>query len=222
MENLKLIPLDLSTLSKEIIEVLLLDSNVEPSLFKEIAQKNVHRPEILYHLLNHPNTPGTTRQFIAQILQMPVPEVAASEAIREHRTQNLFQRIQKLRVGEKIQLALRGSRDIRSILIRDTNKEVILTVLENPKITESEIEIIAKQKTSPEEIIRAIAEKKDWLKNYSIVHALVTNPKTPTTIAMKFIKNLRLKDLLMIEKDKNIPGVIRETAKKLVATKRLS
>lgn len=220
MEEFKLIPLDLSVLSEEVIETLLLDGTAEPSLFEEIAQKNVQRPEVLRHLLSHPKTPETIRQFVAKILQVPTTEVIVPETTRGQTTQNLFQKIQKLKVGEKIQLALRGNREIRSILMRDSSKEVMLSVLENPKITESEIEIVAKQKTSPKEVIGAIAKKQDWLKKYSIVHALITNPKTPTAIAMRYINNLRLKDLVTIEKDKSIPGAIRETAKKIAATKR--
>jgi len=231
MEEIKLIPLDLSVLSEEVIEVLLLDSTAEPSLFDEIAQKNVHRPEILRHLLNHPNTPEATRKSVAQSLQVPVPKVVVEEpttkatveeetAATEFRAESLLQRIQKMKVGERIQLALRGSRDIRSILIRDPVKEVMLTVLENPKITESEIEIIAKQRTSHEEVLRTISKKRDWLKNYSIVHALVMNPKTPVAIAMKFIHFLRLKDLVPIEKNKNVSEAVRALAKKITAARR--
>ncbi len=227
-ENIKLIPLDTSALSLEVIEILLFDSTVEPSLLEEIAHKNAHRPEILRYLLNYPNTPEDTRQFVAQTLQLPVPHVAeetpeepVSEEIKyKHRTQSLLQKIQKLKVGERIQLALKGGREIRSILLRDTNKEVMLSVLDNPKISESEIELIAKQKTTPDEIIRTIAKRKEWLKNYSIIYAIVTNPKTPIAISLKYMYNLKLKDLLMLEKDKNIPGAIRETAKKVATAKK--
>lgn len=228
MEELKLISLDLSVLSEEVIEVLLLDSTAELSLFDEIAQKNIHRPGILRYLLTHPRTPDTTRQFIAQKLQVPVPKAATETAAEipekertgEYRLQSLFQRIQKMKIGEKIQLALRGSRDIRSILIRDSNKEVMLTVLENPKVTDSEIEILSKQRTSRDEVLRAIAKKKEWLKNYSISHALVTNPKTPTVIALRCISTLKLKDLLSIEKNKNIPSAVRAAAKKILIAKK--
>lgn len=227
-EDIKLIPLDTSALPLEVIEILLFDSTVEPSLLEEIAHKNAHRPEILRYLLNYPNTPEDTRQFVAQTLQLPVPHVAeetpeepVSEEIKyKHRAQSLLQKIQKLKVGERIQLALKGGREIRSILLRDTNKEVMLSVLDNPKISESEIELIAKQKTTPDEIIRTIAKKKEWLKNYSIVYAIVTNPKTPIAISLKYMYNLKLKDLLMLEKDKNIPGAIRETAKKVAAARK--
>lgn len=228
MEDIKLIPLDLAQMSEEVIAVLLLDSTVEPSFFDEVARKNTHRPHVLKHLLTHPKTPPETRQFIAGILRMPVPEpsevepepeVYTEETGREFKTQRLLQRVQKLKVGERIQLALRGSRDIRSILLRDSSKEVVLTVLENPKITESEIEILVKQRTTPEEVIRNIAKKREWLKNYAIVHALVTNPKTPLAIALKYVPALKHKDLSLIEKDKNISGAIRTIAKKLISRK---
>jgi hypothetical protein len=229
MEELKLIPLDLSVLSEELIEILLLDSTAEASLFNEIAQKNTHRPEILRHLLSHPQTPETTRQFVAQILEVPIPKVADAETTtetpteeqtREFRVQSLFQRIQKMKIGEKIQLARRGSREIRSILIRDSNREVMLTVLENPKITESEVEILAKQRTSPDEVLRTIAKKREWLRNHLILYALITNPKTPTAIALRCMPALKLKDLLPLEKNKNVHGAVRAVAKKLIAARR--
>ncbi len=231
MEEQKLISLDLSVLSEEVIEVLLLDSTAEPSLFEEIARKNTHRPEVLRRILNHAETPYATRQFVAQTLQVPVPKEVTPEAaaetfveepIRKARAESLLQRIQKMKVGERIQLALRGSRDIRTILIRDPNKEVMLTVLENNKITSSEIEIIAKQKTTHDEVLRTIAKKKEWLKNYSIVHSLVINPKTPKGISMKHVTTIRLKDLVLIQKNRDIPESVRAVAKKLITARRLS
>jgi hypothetical protein len=231
MEATKLISLDLSLLSEEVIDILLMDNTAEPTLLDEIAQKNTHRPEILRHLLNHPNTPDNTRQLIARILQVPLPTIKPREAEietpeeetkRERRTQTLLQRIQKLKVGERIQLALKGGKEIRPILLRDSNREVMLTVLENPKITENEIELIAKQRTTSDEVIRTIAKKREWMKNYSIVHALVTNPKTPVAIALKYVPKLKIRDLQLVEKNKNISSAVRAAAKKIVAARRPS
>jgi len=227
MEEHKLIPLDPSLLSEEVIDVLLLDSTSDPSFFEEIARKNTHRPEVLRRLLDHPNTPETAREFSAQALQTPVPAIKRREPTAEPspeqtagRTQTLLRRIQSLKIGEKIQLAFRGSREIRSILIRDSNKEVMLSVLENPKITEHEIELLVKQRTSSEDVIRAIAKKKEWLRNYSIVHAVVTNPKTPLASALKYLPRLRLKELQLLEKDKNTSSALRAMAKKLLSARK--
>ncbi len=226
-EEIKLISFDPSTLSEEAIRILLLDSDVEPSLFDEIARTNVHRPEILHYILKHPRTPPATREFVAQSLNVPVVQVAEEAAEveeqlkREWRAEGMPQRIQQMKVGERIQLALKGGKGIRSLLMRDSNKEIMLKVLENPKITDSEIEIIAKQRTSPEEAIRTIAKKREWMRKYSIVFALITNPKTPPGIAISHISTLRLKDIINIEKNRNIPMAVRAAAKRLIAIKKV-
>jgi hypothetical protein len=232
METFNQIEFDLSTISEDFVEVLLLDSFTETSLFKEIIESNTHRPEILTFLLNHPLTPEDARQLAAEILKLPVPAVKReivpehtasdqeSESISERKTQRMLQTIQGLRMGEKLQLALRGSHEIRSILLRDTNPQVMNAVLNNPKITDTEIELLAKQKTTSIDIIREIASKKEWVKNYQIVFALVTNSKTPIGIALKHIKILRVKDLAKLGIDKNVPDAIRTNAKKLIEARK--
>ena len=93
-------------------------------------------------------------------------------------------------------------------------------MLNNPKITDSEIELLAKQKTTSLEIIREIAKKKEWTKNYQIAYALVSNSKTPIGIALKHINILRTKELAKLEKDKNVPDAIRGNAKKLIEARK--
>lgn len=224
MEELKVESLDFSILPQELIETLLLDSTAEPSLFDEIARKNIHRPEILQHILSHPRSPAEVRGFVAKILGVPVPAIrhieVEDEATRELRVKTLFQKIKGMRVSERIQLARRGGRDVRSILIHDINKEVVLTVLENPKITEAEIEFIAKQRTMFEDALKIIAKKREWMKNYSIAYAIVTNPRTPPASALSHIHTIRLKDLIRIGENKFVSEAVRSAAKRLVREKR--
>ncbi|MBI5049639.1 MAG: hypothetical protein HZC11_01880, partial [Nitrospirae bacterium] len=141
--------------------------------------------------------------------------------LEEGKKQTLLMKLQQMKVGEKIQLAMKGGREIRSILIRDTSKEISTAVLENLKITLSEIEILAKQKTTPEELLRIISKNREWIKNYSIMLALVTNPKTPPGVALSFIRLLKRKDLELISKNKSVPEVVRVTAKKLADERRV-
>ena len=194
MEDPKiLIGLDLSVASREVIEVLIEDV-AEPAVFDEIAHANQGRHEILELLLHHPDTPEEVKNYISGILQLPVKP--QEKTVDEHRRkqakpQNLLQRIQTLSVGERLQLALKGGREIRSILLKDSNKQVMLSVLENQKITESEIELIAKSRQVPEEALRTISKNREWLKNYAISFALVTNPKTPPGIAVTLISSLK-------------------------------
>jgi hypothetical protein len=217
-----LIGLDFSMASKEVLEVLIDDAD-DPSLFQEIARTNTGRPEILQMLDEHPDTPADVRSYISGILHLPVKpstEVVSAERSREAKTQNILQKIQTLTVSQRIQLAMKGGREIRGILIKDTNKEVMLSVLENQKITDTEIEMIARSRSIHEEALRTISKNREWLKSYAVVHALVTNPKTPPGISVSLINNIKLKDLIILEKNKNVPDLIRSSAKRLLQARK--
>lgn len=223
MEETKLLlELDLSLASREVIEILIEDTS-EPSIFAEIAKANTHRPEILRILIENPDTPDEVRQQIVKVLSAPVKipsEVARVRKTPEMRAENIFQRIQRLGVIEKRHLARMGGREIRSVLIKDPNKEVLLTLLDNPKLTETEIEIMAKSRSMPEEALRKISKKREWMKKYPIALAIVTNPKTPPGIAVTFVNELKTRDLAILEKNRNISDAVRITAKKILQSRR--
>ncbi len=217
-----LLALDYSTASQEIIEVLIGDSS-EPDIFDEIAKANLQRPEILKLLLDNPDTPEEVRVFVSSHLHLPVAhqtEVVRAERTRESRGESLTTRIQKLTVSARIQLALKGGREIRGILARDSNKEVMLSILENGKITDSEIEMIVRNRSTLEEALRRIARNREWMKNYGILLGLISNPKTPPGIALSHVSDLKTKDLNILEKNKNVAEAVRSAAKKLLVARR--
>jgi|Deesub1362B_J571_1020462.scaffolds.fasta_scaffold00011_92 hypothetical protein len=218
----RLIGIDLSVASKEVISMLL-DDPPDGSVYWEIYRANQHRPEVLRLMYEHPGTPYEVLTEVSKALSLPVKsETEVVEARRdyfkeetqEERVRSIFQRIQRLSVGEKIQLALKGGKEVRSILIRDANKEVVLKVLENPKITESEVEMAARNPQLPQEALRFIAKKRDWIRRYPIMYALVSNPKTPPGISTQFISHLRNNDLVILEKNKSIPDAVRNAVKR--------
>jgi len=221
-EDRILIGIDFSNASKEVIELLIEDAS-ETSIFEEIAKANMNRPEILTLLLENPDIPDEVRQQVAGALQVPVK--ARSEIVKvkkspEARTQTILQKIQKLSVSNKIHLALRGGKEIRSILLRDPSKEVVLTVLENPKLTETEIELISKSRSIPDEVLRKITKKREWMRNYNVVLGLVTNPKTPPGISVVLVNELKTRDLAILEKNKNVIEGVRATAKKILRARK--
>ena len=220
-ENTMLLALDLSSASKEVIELLIEDST-EPDIFDDIARANTNRPEILRLLLEHPEMPDSVREFVAGVMHLPaIPEKKRrEEESKESRAESLIQRIQRLTVSARIQLALKGGREIRGILARDSNKEVMLSVLENGKVTESEIEMIARSRQTLEEALRRIARNREWMKNYAVVQAIVTNPKTPAGIAVTHVSDLKTKDLVILEKNKNVAEAVRSATKKLLQARK--
>ncbi len=217
----KLLAFDYSSATKDVLEILLADPS-ELNIFDEAAKANQHRPEILTLILENPNTPDEVRRFVEERLSLPAKtslamiKAEAAKETKETRAVSLTTKIQSLSISARIQLALKGGREIRGILARDSNKEVMLSVLENGKITESEIEMIARNRQVIEEALRRIARNKEWMKNYAILIALVTNPKTPPGIAVTYVMALKTKDLLILEKNKNVAEAVRSAAKKLL------
>jgi hypothetical protein len=219
MEEIKLLGLDLSLASPEAIEVLLEDA-ADPEIYREILESNVNRPEILKMLAEDPDVPDDIKKAVAKQLNLPVRVTAKPRIPDENRKDSLLHKIQHLTVGERIATALRGGQEVRSLLLKDANKEVVLTVLKNPKISETEVELIAHSRNVPEDALRAIHKNREWMKNYSINLALVNNPKTPPGIGITLVTGLRLKDLAILEKNKNVPDAVRAIAKKVLAVKK--
>ena len=212
-----LIGFDYGLASVEVLEVLI-DDIEDPALFDDIARANSQRPKILAMLLEHPDTPGEVKAYITGVLQVPVPIAAGvtEEKTPEMRRESLTTKIQRLTISARVQLALKGGREIRGILSRDSNKEVMLSVLDNGKITTSEIELIVKSRSALEEALRRISRNRDWMRNYAIVHGLVTNPKTPPGTSISHVSDLKTKDLIILEKNKNVPEAVRIATKKLL------
>jgi hypothetical protein len=130
--------------------------------------------------------------------------------------ESTVQKIAALNVAQRMSLAMKGTREERAVLIRDPNKIVGVSVLSSPKITEAEIESIAKMASISDEILRMIGFSRNWTKSYAIVHALVRNPKTPLAMSMNFLSRLAEKDLRNLSTNRNIPEVLRVTARKKV------
>jgi hypothetical protein len=126
-----------------------------------------------------------------------------------------FQKIMRLNVAERQQLAMKGDAEERAILIRDTARMVAAAVLKSPKLSDNEVTGFAAMRSVTEEILRAIASKKEWTKKYSTMHALVRNPKTPPGLTVQFLPRLGTRDLKIIAGDKNVPELVRRNARNL-------
>lgn len=220
MEETRLIEVDLALTSAQVIEILLSDEDNSPEDFKEILAANVNRPDILRLILDSPNVSQEIRKDAASLLQLPVIFEATHGPSHEEKKKTLVQKLQTLTVGEKISLALKGGKEIRTLLFKDSNKEVILHVLKNPKVTPSEAEIMAHSRNIPEEALRAIAKNREWVKEYNVNMALVNNPKTPPGIGSVLVSGLKTKDVINLAKNKNVSEAVRIAARKLLQARK--
>jgi hypothetical protein len=129
---------------------------------------------------------------------------------------SLIRQIIMMSVKDRIKLAMKGDREARGILIRDSNRIVSAGVIHNPRLTEHEVEGIAAMRTVSDEVLRLIGINRAWARSYSIIHHLVRNPRTPITTAMSILPRIRAKDLERISQSRNVPDAVRRQAYRLV------
>jgi hypothetical protein len=130
-----------------------------------------------------------------------------------------YQLALELKVAERIKLAMTGDKEWRKILVKDPNKLVHGAVLRNGRVTEGEVLMVAKNRTSSDELVRLILLNRDWLKHYEIRKALVAHPKTPLAKALRFVSELSLRDLKELARSRNVANVIAVAARKELARK---
>ncbi|MCP4679283.1 MAG: hypothetical protein GY854_28105 [Deltaproteobacteria bacterium] len=133
------------------------------------------------------------------------------------KVESVEQSLARLNVTAKIRTATLGSSTQRSILIRDSNKLVIMACIKSPGVRDSEAVQFSKYRSLPEEAMRFIGSNRDWTKHYQIKMNLVQNPRTPMDLAMRFLPHLRANDIRGLERDKNIPQAVANAAKRLRA-----
>lgn len=131
----------------------------------------------------------------------------------------LSQRVARLRTNQKIMLAIKGGKEERTILIRESNRLIQVNVMRNGRITEGEVAYIAQMRTVNEEVLRIISNNREWMKKYPITKALVLNPRTPLPIAMTHFKRLIETDMKLLMKDRNVAELLRREAKRFLEQK---
>jgi hypothetical protein len=144
------------------------------------------------------------------------PEEAEEDDARDDARDGLASKLAKMGFTEKLRAAVKGSREMRSLLIRDPNKMIAASVLSSPKLTDSEIEAFARMANVSEDILRIIGSNRAWTKNYSVVVSLSRNPKTPIAMSLNLMARLADRDVSALSIDRNVPEPLRQAARRKV------
>lgn len=219
-----------------ILQLLLQDGDAE---IRAAAEATVGRipAEALKAYLARADVPAATREFFAGrgispgdvpaadadqplidvgsevAAEVPdVPDGPAKEAVRE----GISQQIARMGFSERLKAAVKGSREMRAVLIRDPNKMISASVLSSPKLTENEVEAFARMANVGEDVLRIIGSNRAWMKNYGVVVGLCKNPKTPLAMSLNNMNRLNDRDLQMLSIDRNVPEPLRVAARKKI------
>jgi hypothetical protein len=160
-------------------------------------------------------------------IEEPEPLKSEAEALEHYLTEDeraepeklsAVQKIFKMTTAAKMVTALKGSREERTILIRDRNRLVSTAVLGSPKVTDAEIESIATMKNISDEVLRLIGRNREWTRQYGVLSALVHNPRTPLAVSIGLVSRLNPRDIKGLSRDRNVSEALRKQAQRFVRT----
>lgn len=188
-------------------------------------------PEVLAGFIARSDVPTELREFFLKRGirgdATPAPDVEDAtadvdesglglEAEGTETTLTFTQRLANMGVPEKMKCAMKGTREMRTILIRDPNRMVAAAVLSCPKVNDAEVEAYAKMGNVSEDILRTIANSRAWTKNYGVTLSLVKNSKTPVALSMNLMNRLNEADVKRLSTDRNVPEALRVAARKKI------
>ena len=137
----------------------------------------------------------------------------------EEEVLSMEQQVANMSVGQRIKLAYTGNQSTRKLLLRDSNKLVSSAVVKSGRMTDAEILATAGNRNIPTEILNYIARDKEQLRKYPIRVALASNPKTPVPVALRLLRDLSKADLRSLSMNRNVSGVVFETAGRMYKQK---
>lgn len=220
---------ELELLPEDVIGVYAESENAHPSVLEMLSRIGQARLPAQGALSDPPDLTGLQEGIDeapdGETDQEPEEEVAGEEDdepvnVEDEEFLSKYKIAQLMGIGEKIKMALSGDKEWRSILVKDANKLVSGSVIKNPRITDAEVLTLVKSGIQNDEIMRLICANKEWIKNYNIRKALISNNRTPVQNAMRYLDSMGEKDLASFAKSKNISSVISTMAKRILLNKK--
>jgi hypothetical protein len=94
-----------------------------------------------------------------------------------------------------------------ALLLHHHSPEVLLALLDNPALDETQLCLLLDRKDIPTEVLEEVARRKPLLKNYRVKRALAFHPRTPRLASLRLIRELYLMDIVQLTL---LPGISLE------------
>ncbi len=124
-----------------------------------------------------------------------------------------------LNIPQKVELAGKGNKEVRTILSRDPNRMVARAVINSPKLSEADVMAYAASTQTNDDVLRTIADNRVWMSNRKLVGIIISNPRTPPQVSIKFLGQFATNELAIIVRNRNISVLVRREAKRIISAR---
>jgi hypothetical protein len=136
--------------------------------------------------------------------------------VRRQADRKLLSLIVSMSLGEKIALARRAHRAIFRVLIELGDGQILLALLNNPRLVENDILIMLNTSEPPPKFFGELASHRKWGPYFRVRRALVECPHTPLPVALSVLVQLPVAELRHARARRDLPEKVREAVESLL------
>jgi len=119
----------------------------------------------------------------------------------------------------RAELARTASGDELKSLIHEAGEEVLLALLENPRLDETHVTRLLARLDLPANVLGAIGAEGKWAASESVRLGLARHPRTPKRIALSVVRQLYLFDLVRLSLMPSAPADIKRVAEEIIISR---
>lgn len=162
------------------------------------------------------------REILSSLTARPdaTHEKDESEELAGKRRASVWDRVRALPYAEKIILATKTDRSERAVLIQENDPQILYYLLKNPRITTEEVQRIARMTSISAMVADLIANTTQWSSNQEIRSALVNNPRTAPSLALKLLPTLPESEIRHIAKSTAVSQPLKQAAVRILMSRR--
>jgi hypothetical protein len=141
---------------------------------------------------------------------------SAPPVVRRHAEKKLLGNLPRMSLGEKVALARRAHRPLFGMLISSADVQVLVALLNNPRLVENDILVILNTASAAPEFFATLAKHQKWGHYYGVRRGLAECPRTPLPIALSALVQLRRVDLEQVCAQEGLSDQVRTAARGLL------
>jgi hypothetical protein len=127
---------------------------------------------------------GDADALVAALLPAPADAQAPDRSVSD------WDRLRAMPRTERLLHAAKADRNDRLVLVQDSDPQVLYALLKNPRLTVDEVVRVAKSAYLTYQAAELILKTTPWAASVEVRTALVHNPKTPATFALRILPTL--------------------------------
>jgi hypothetical protein len=97
-------------------------------------------------------------------------------------------------------------------LLHHPSTDVLLALLDNPALEETQLCLLLERKNIPVEILEEVLRRKPLLKSYRVKRALAFHPRTPRVNGLRLLRDLYLMDLVQVAISPGVSAELKRNA----------